>query len=174
MSDENRMHNEKLVHAYNTMMQRVKQTLGKAEKAAEPRLRQAIEAAEEKAVELGELTREEALQIGDYLRRDLQGAGEYLASPEAQELKDWLRFDIELIENRLLEMFLSVADQAKLDMLEFEEQLAEATEYRTGEITGPGSLVCMDCGEILHFHETGHIPPCPKCRGSFYTRPGEE
>lgn len=79
MSDDNRIHNEKLVHAYNTMMERVKETLGKAEKAAEPRLRQAIASAEEKAVELGELTREEALQIGDYLRRDLQNAGEYLA-----------------------------------------------------------------------------------------------
>ncbi len=174
MSDDNRIQNEKRVHAYNTMMERVKETLGKAEQAAEPRLRQAIATAEEKAIELGELSREEALQIGDYLRRDLQDAGEYLAGPEALELKDWLRFDIELIENRLLEMFLSVADQAKLDMLEFEEQLAEATEYRTGEITGPGTLTCMDCGEVLHFHQAGHIPPCPKCRGSYFIRPEEQ
>lgn len=172
MSEESQ-HNEKLVHAYNQMMLRVKQTLGKAEKAAEPRLRQAIETAEEKAVELGELSREEAVQIGDYLRRDLQDAGEYLAGDEAQELKDWLRIDLNLIENQLFDMFLSVADQAKLDMLEFEEQLAEATEYRTGEITGPGVLACMDCGEELHFHEAGHIPPCPKCRGTYFVRPSE-
>ncbi len=172
MSEESR-HNENQVHAYNQMMRRVKETLGKAEKAAEPRLRQAIEAAEEKAVELGELSREEAVQIGDYLRRDLQDAGEYLAGDEAQELKDWLRIDLNLIENQLFDMFLSVADQAKLDMLEFQEQLAEATEYRTGEITGPGLLACMDCGEELHFHETGHIPPCPKCRGTYFIRPSE-
>ena len=174
MSEDNRPHNEQLVHAYNRMMQRVKETLGKAEKAAEPRLRQAIAAAEEKAVEMGELTREEAVRIGEYLRRDLQDAGNYLASDEAQELRDWLRFDLEMIETKLLEMFLSVADQAKLDMLDFEEDLAEATEYRTGEITGPGTLTCMDCGEVLYFHEPGHIPPCPKCRGTYYVRPGEE
>jgi len=173
MSEENRVHNEKLVHAYNQMMSRVKETLGEAEKAAQPRLRRAIEAAEEKAVELGELTREEAVEIGDYLRRDLQDAGKYLAGDEAQELRDWLRIDIDLIENQLFDLFLSVADQAKLDMLEFEEQLAEAIEYRTGQVTGPGTLVCMDCGEVLHFHEVSHIPPCPKCRGTYFTRPTE-
>ena len=174
MSDDDRQNNEKLLHAYNQMMIRVSEALSKATDAAEPALRQAVAAAEEKAIELGELSREEAIKIGEYMRRDLQDAGKYLASDEAQELKDWLRFDITLIETKLMEMFLSVADQAKLDMLDFEEQLAEATEYRTGEITGPGTLNCMDCGELLHFHKAGHIPPCPKCHGTYYVRPGDE
>ena len=174
MSDDDRTNNEKLVHAYNQMMIRVSEALTTAEKAAEPLLQKAISTAEEKSVELGEVTREEAVKIGEFLRRDLQDAGKYLASDDAQELKDWLRLDLELIENKLLEMFLSVADQAKLDMLDFEEQLAEATEYRTGQITGPGTLNCMDCGELLHFHAAGHIPPCPKCHGTYYVRPGEE
>ncbi len=174
MSHDNRERNEQLVHAYNQMMQRVSETLSKATNAAEPILHKAIEAAEEKAVELGELTREEALRIGEYLRRDLQDAGEYLAGPEAQELKEWLRFDIELIENRLFEMFLKVADQAKLDMLDFEEQLIEANEYHTGQITGPGTLVCDNCGEVLHFHAAGHIPPCPKCKHIEFCRHNDD
>jgi len=174
MSDDSRHNNEKLVHAYNQMMIRVSEALTKAEKATEPLLHKTIDAAEEKAVELGEVTREEAIKIGEFLRRDLQDAGKYLASDEAQELKDWLLFDIEMIETQLLDMLLSVADQAKLDMLDFEEDLAEATEYRTGQITGPGTLNCMDCGELLHFHKAGHIPPCPKCHGTYYVRPGKE
>lgn len=174
MNNDSRPNNEKLVHAYNQMMIRVSEALTKAEKATEPLLHKAIDVAEERAVELGEVTREEAIKIGEFLRRDLQDAGKYLASDEAQELKDWLRFDIELIENQLLEMLLSVADRAKLDMLDFEEQLAEAMEYRTGQITGPGTLNCMDCGKLLHFHATGHIPPCPKCRGTYYVRPEKE
>ena len=171
MSNDNRHYNEKLVEAYNTMMLRVSESLAKATHDAGPKVRQAIEAAEEKAVELGELSREEAVKIGDFLRRDLQDAGEYLASPEAEDLASWLRFDTLLIETKLFEMFLSTADQTKLDMLDFEEQLAEATEYHSGEVTGPGTLVCEKCGEVLHFHHTGHIPPCPKCHGSTYMRP---
>ncbi len=174
MSGDSRQNNEKLVHAYNQMMIRVSEALTKAEKATEPLLHKAIEAAEEKAVELGEISREEAIKIGEFLRRDLQDAGKYLASDETQELKDWLLFDLELIENQLLEMFLSVADQAKLDMLAFEEELAEASSYRTGEITGPGTLVCVGCGELLHFHASGHIPPCPKCHGSDFSRTDQD
>lgn len=174
MSEDNRPNNEKLVHAYNQMMIRVSEALTKVEKASEPLLHKAIDAAEEKAVELGEVTREEAIKIGEFLRRDLQDAGQYLASDEAQELKDWLLFDLEMIEAQLLKMFLSVADQAKLDMLDFEEQLAEASQYRTGEITGPGTLSCMGCGELLHFHAAGHIPPCPKCHDTYFIRPDSQ
>lgn len=170
MNNDNRPYNQKLVEAYNTMMLRVSETLARATHEAGPKLRQAIEAAEEQAEALGELTREEALKIGDYLRRDLQDAGEYLAGPEDEELASWLRFDTLLIETKLLDMFLSAADQAKLDMLDFEEQLIESTQYHTGEITGPGTLVCDNCGELLHFHETGHIPPCPKCHGTIHNR----
>ena len=170
MSKDNRPYTEKLVEAYNVMMLRVSETLSNATRAAGPKLRHAIAAAEEKAVELGELTREEALKIGGYLRRDLRDAGEYLASPGGEELADWLRFDINQIEHELFDKLLSVADQAKLDMLNFEEQLIEASTYRCGEITGPGTLACAECGEVLHFHATGHIPPCPKCHGSSYSR----
>ena len=167
---EERTRNEKLIQGYNRMMDRVKQTIEKTEDAVSPKLRHAIEAAKEKAVELGELTHEEAAKIGEYLRRDIQDAAEHLAESEEHEFRDWLRFDIELIEERLLEMFLSVADRAKLDMLQFEEELEEASEYRTGEVTGPGTLQCMECGELLHFHKTGHIPPCPKCRKTLFSR----
>jgi Zinc-ribbon containing domain len=170
MHKDTRPYNEKLVEAYNIMMLRVSESLTKATHGTGPKLRHAIAAAEEKAVELGELTREEALKVGEYLRRDIQDAGKYLAEPEGEELADWLRFDIQLIETELFDKLLSVADQAKLDMLDFEEQLAEATQYRSGEITGPGTLVCDECSEVLHFHKTTHIPPCPKCHGSSFSR----
>ena len=170
MRNDNRTHNEKLVHAYNAMMLRVSKSLADVTDAAGPKINQAINAAADKAVELEELTREEALKIGDYLRRDLQDAGEYLAGPESEELGAWLRFDIELIERESLDMFLSTADQTRLDMLNFEEQLIESTQYRTGEITGPGTLACESCGEVIHFRKTGHIPPCPKCSAAHYSR----
>jgi len=173
MSDKNKT-NDKLIEAYNLMMLHVSEALSKATTAAEPRVRKAIESAEQKAEELGELSREEIDKVSEYLRRDIQDAADYLAGPESQEFQSWLKFDIELIEQRLLDMALKCADQAKLDMLEFEEQLLEASQYKTGEITGAGTLVCTDCGEVLHFHQTGHIPPCPKCRGTSFERSSEE
>ncbi len=169
MSDENRR-SDKLIKAYNQMMLHVSEALSKATHDAEPKLNKALEAAEERLEELGELTREEIDRVSQYLRRDIEDAASYFASSEAQELKEWLRFDLELIEERALEALLSIADPTVVDRLKLEETLFEANEYKTGEITGPGTLVCEKCGEELHFHHTGHIPPCPKCHATTFVR----
>lgn len=161
---------DKLIEAYDSMMLHVSESLSKATTAVGPKVREALESAEAKLEDIGELTREEIDKVSEYLRRDIHDAATYIAGPEGQELKDWLRFDIELIEARLMEMFLSAADQAKLDMQSFESELRAASEYSTGEITGPGTLLCNQCGEVLHFHNTGHIPPCPQCRSTDFVR----
>ena len=90
-----------------------------------------------------------------------------------RKLKNWLGFDIALIEDRLRDMFFQAADQTTKELLELKYR-AEIAGYHTGEITGPGTLVCDKCQEKLHFHKAGHIPPCPKCRGTHFHREGVE
>lgn len=162
--------NEQHLNAYNRMMERVKAAYEEAAEEARPVLAHLIDDAKKKAVELGELTQEEAERIGTYLKRDLEDAADYLTSPEVKELVDWFKFDISLIEDRLLEMFTSVADQTKLELMQLEERARTANDYHTGEITGIGTLVCKACGEHLHFHASGHIPPCAKCHGTVFVR----
>ena len=154
---------DKLIQAYNRMMERVKAGLD------DTNLQRSIEHAAEKAVELGELTREEAHMVGGYLKRDLEDAGHYLATT-GHDLGAWLRFDLELAEDRLLALFKAAADKSRLEMLAFEEILERASHYHTGEITGPGTLQCDGCGKRLQFHAIGHIPPCPRCHHSRFSR----
>ncbi|MES9926605.1 MAG: hypothetical protein ABW158_00685, partial [Candidatus Thiodiazotropha sp. 6PDIVS] len=45
-----------------------------------------------------------------------------------------------------------------------------ASLYHTGEVTGPGTLVCAQCGKEMHFKKTGHIPPCSGCKGTDFQR----
>ncbi len=170
MSNHKQKDDEKLIHGYNQMLERAKEFLDKTVEEEAPKLRQAIEHARDKAVELGELTREEAEKVADYLHRDIEDAASYLSSDEVQELKEWLRFDIRLIEDRLADMFLSVADKATVEFLKFREQLQSTVRYHTSEITGPGTLECISCGERLHFHKTSRIPPCPKCHYTVFKR----
>lgn len=160
---------DRLVAAYEKMLERVDGAFEKAQETTLPALKKNIEHAQEKAVELGELTREEAEKIAGYLERDMKDAGEFLAET-GEEFRSWLRFDMELIEDRLLEMFASVADQTRVELGKLAEQARQASTYHTGEITGPGTLVCSGCGKELHFKKTGHIPPCAKCRGTEYKR----
>ena len=160
---------QKLTKAYDRMMERVKSSLEQTEQDTAPNLQQSIERAAEKAVELGELSRDEAQLLSQYLQRDLEDAGRYLAIT-GQDLGTWLRFDLDLIEDRLLEFFSAAADKTRLEMLAFEEEVERASHYRTGEITGPGTLQCDNCGELLRFPATAHIPPCPKCHASDFSR----
>lgn len=166
MSDEQ---NNRLVDAYNRMLERVKGAIIDAEQNAIPNLAHNIENAREKAVELGELTREEAEKVGNYLKRDVENAGEYL-NETGSELGEWFRFDMQLIEDRLLEMFRLIADRTSIELSELARRADALGEWHTGEITGIGTLECKACGEQVHFHKSGHIPPCPKCHETRFRR----
>ena len=85
------------------------------------------------------------------------------------DFKKWLAIDIAMIEDYLFERFKEAADQTTVELLKL-KQSAESAEYHTGEVTGPGILMCDECGEQLHFHKAGHIPPCPKCKHSRFHR----
>lgn len=155
----------KLSVAYNLMMERARNIMAEAGKGAA----HGIDEAMEKASELGELTREEAEEVASYVRRDLHDAAEFI-NESGSELRDWLRFDLEVVERSLAEMFAQMVDHTKLELDKLEKRANAVGEWHTGEIVGIGTLECKSCGEHLHFHHTGHIPPCPKCRGTTYRR----
>jgi hypothetical protein len=160
---------ERLAEAYDRMMERVSASLEEAEEKARPTLQKHLDRAVDKTVELEELTREEAEKVAAWVRRDLRDAGHHLAET-GEELGHWLKFDIELMEQRLYEFLARAADKTKLEILELRETLQADPPHHSGEITGPGTLYCSDCGQAMHFHRTGHIPPCPKCHGSNFRR----
>jgi hypothetical protein len=168
MTDE-KSTREKWLAAYDDMMVRVKTAIEEAEESTLPALRRYIHHARDTAVELEELTREEAEKIAYFLERDLEDAGRHL-SETGHELGDWLRFDIGLIEERLLDALSKAADHTRLEMLEFERDLEQGPPYNTGEITGPGTLACDSCGSVIRFHATGYIPNCPDCGHTVYHR----
>lgn len=160
---------DKLVQAYNRMMERIRQMLEEAESKALPSIRHSVDKARETAVELEELSHDEAEKVAYYLKRDVQDAGQHLAET-SHELGDWLRFDIDLIEDRLLGIFRLVADRTKLEWLELQEELEKDPPYQSNEVTGPGTLYCSSCSESMHFHHTARIPACPKCGNGTFRR----
>ncbi len=157
---------EGLGEAYELMLERAMADFQKAEHKSREALHRFIDRAREKAVELEELTEEDAGRVADSLKRDLDHQARYLAET-GKDLGDWLGFDVEMLEERTREALLSVADPTVLELLALK---ARAATYRTGEIAGPGTLVCAQCGERLHLHRAGRIPPCPRCHGTVFHR----
>ena len=156
----------RLVRAYRTLLDRAREFL---EKDARPSLQQAVDKARENTVELGELTRDEAEQVAQYVRRDLRDAGEYLSST-GRELREWAQIDLSMVEKGLLDLFVRAADRTRLEFEAFNRELKAGPPYCSGEMTGPGTLRCDHCAQLMHFHEPGHIPPCPKCHKTRFHR----
>ena len=138
------------------------------QKKTGPALHKLIDTTGEKISELGELTEEEAEKISHYLKRDLKEAASFMVET-GEDFKKWLALETEIVEDYLIDLFKQAADQTTIELDQL-KKAGETAEYHTGELTGPGVLICDKCGEQLHFKKAGHIPPCPKCRDTHFHR----
>jgi len=160
---------DRLIHAYDRMLQRTEHTLAMAAAHSELVLSRALDMARDKALGLGELTREEADKVHDFVTRDLYAAGQHLAMEE-RDIADWLRLSLLAIEKELLNRFSGLAQTAKFELKHLEKARRRFDEWHTGEVTTIGTLRCRHCGEVIHFERTARIPPCPKCHTSVFER----
>ena len=155
--------------AYEKMYERTAENLHTAEEKSGSLLHKLIDEAKDKAVELKELSEDDAGKLADWLKRDLDDTVNYL-SDTGNELKDWLGFETTLLESAVLDLMLKAADKTTVELLTMKDYARQPHAYHTGEITGPGTLVCDQCSEKLHFHRAGKIPPCPKCHATTFHR----
>lgn len=167
--DKSKAAAERLIHAYDRVLQRADQVFGSATTHSETALSHALDTAREKAIELGELTRGEADKVHEFVVRDLYDVGRHLATEE-REVTDWLRLGALFVENELFDRFSGLAQAAKLELKHLEKAKHRFDEWHTGEVTTIGTLRCRSCGELVRFERTGHIPPCPKCHATVYER----
>lgn len=130
-----------------------------------------LETAKEKTSKLGGLTQEEVNQISEYLMRDIEDiASSTSADNNKNSLSEWFKFDIELLENFTLDAFTSIADKTRLELVKIERQARKYHPYKSGDITGPGTFTCDNCGKQIAFKSTSEIPECPKCKANKFSR----
>lgn len=160
---------DKMVAAYEELLKRTQETMEHAQEQSTPVFRELLDKARDNLVEIGELTREEANKVSEYLRRDVEDAASYIADT-GQDIRDWWRFDLELMEQRMMDMFARAADQTSLQLAQWAETARQLNLYQAGEITGPGTLVCDKCGAETHFVQAGRIPACADCGNTSFRR----
>lgn len=119
-----------------------------------------------------DLSREELAHVGDYLRRDVEQAAHFL-SRSGRSVADWLRDDLRLAGTKLGELFAAAVDKTRMELDAIHEQ-AEEGDWYTGDITGPGYLHCKKCHHTLHIETTTHVPPCPRCLGTVFSKSYED
>ena len=153
-----------LISAYNQIMQEMRDAFEQAD-PNDMSLQKSLDLAKHQVVHIGEVTAEEAHEIGEYIKRDINDAAEFMMDSSA-EFYDWLMLDIEVIERKVVDLFLSVADSTRVELEQFKESRKSDEQiplYKSGEITGPGTLICESCGKVKPFISSDEITDCDKC-----------
>jgi cell division septum initiation protein DivIVA len=160
---------DKLVAAFDHMVENVNESIHQAEEALAPTIDEMVHNAQQLAREIYSLTQEEAESLGTTLKRDMQKANQVL-NQQSKELRDWLSFDLALVEDRFIEMIAQAADKSWLDFHAFGKEEHQASLYHSGEVCNAGSLSCTQCDEVLRLTSTAQIPPCAACGGKEFYR----
>lgn len=159
----------KLVDAFEHMIESVNESMHEAEEALAPSIDEMVHNAQQMARDIYTLTQEEAESLGAALKRDMHKANEVL-NEQSKEIGDWLSFDIDLIEDRFLDLIAKAADKTWLEFRAFENDNLKMGEYRSGEVCTAGSFACQQCGEVLRLSANSKIPPCANCGNDVYHR----
>lgn len=161
---------EKAPAAYDRVLERLRQRLDKAGEVSWEYLQEQIEEAAEIELAAEEMTRDEVDLLKAYLRRDLKQLG-YYAQGTGEGLAAWLHFDLDVLEQTIKRSLLDLADKTRIQHELLREQLAhQEDQYLAGEVSAPGTLRCLQCGEHQQLRATDRIQPCSRCGAVVFER----
>ena len=164
----NHQSSHRLIEAYNQMMASIRSSFETSDDD-EMSLNKAMAMAREEITHISDVTQDEAEEISNFIKRDINDAAEYMMETSS-EFSDWLMLDIEVIERKLIDLFLSVADKTRVELEQFGVQNRGLSQYYSGEITGPGTLQCNACGHKVAFTTTSQIENCTECGHNSFRR----
>ncbi|MDT8282839.1 MAG: hypothetical protein RQ982_08515 [Gammaproteobacteria bacterium] len=93
---------------------------GKRAKSQNMTLQLSLEAAQHQAVKSGRINANEAYELGEYIKRDINDAAEYMMETSDQ-FYDWLALDIEVIERKVIDTFLLIANKTRMELERFQQ-----------------------------------------------------
>lgn len=156
--------------AYNRVLGRVEKGLDKLEERTWSAVQQVIKEAVEFELDLSEFTKEEVSLLNAYVARDIKSLYHYMQET-GEGVKEWLKMDVALIEDRLLDQLLSIADKTRVDQVVLEQKLAHHPgDYIAGEVVTAGMLQCLNCGAMLCLVDTTELGPCHNCDALYFHR----
>lgn len=161
------MSENKLTKAYNDFMEYMYEATDDTVHS----IADSLDSAKEKISELGGLSQDEISHVADAVSRDVHHAAHSLPDNSNDSLTEWLKFDIELLENFALDSFLDIADKTRIELAQLSQTAEQYSHpYKTGDLTAPGTLSCKKCGKVIAFKSTGIIPECPDCGSNTFIR----
>jgi hypothetical protein len=151
------------VGLYDKLLKRAEELLDSSKK----NLDDALQKASAEIAAAGDFTKEQADRVSGFVRRDVRHAVEG-AHKATGSLKNVI--DPQRVSAGAQSVFTRVLQVTSSKLAGWAEKSEQNLEFKTGEVTSPGTLTCKNCQEQLHFKKTTKIPPCPKCHHSLFRK----
>lgn len=155
--------NQEEVSLYTRLVTRTEELMENSRKT----LDEALKKAAEELTSAGDYTREQSERISGFIKRDLGHAANHV-NRTTETIKD------AVTPRRLTagaqSLFARILTTTSEQLSEWAQKAESHVEFKTGEITSPGTLSCKNCQEDLHMKRTTRIPPCPKCHKTVFRK----
>ena len=164
MQEEEKSEEEKKeVGLYEKLAVRSKELIEEARGKTSEAVDAAIEKAKEEMTVAGDFSHEKGERLKSFLKRDLHIArkGISRAGYIAKDTIEPHRLAAG-IQGTLATILEAVGDKFG----DWADKLEARLDFKTGDVTTPGTLTCKSCKNDINMHDTGRIPPCPKCYGT--------
>ncbi len=164
MTDNNQQNNEQdNVSLYEKIVLQTEELLGSGRKT----LDEALKRAGDDLASAGTFTREQAEKISAFVKRDIQHVVDSTSKGKTN-MKEAV--DPKRISVGAQSIFSRILSSTAETLNDWAKKSEQNLEFKTGEVTSPGSLTCKNCGEVIHMKKTAKIPPCPKCHHTVYRK----
>ncbi len=164
MTDNNKQNNDQDdVSLYEKIVSQTEELLGSGRKT----LDEALKRAGDDLASAGTFTREQAEKISAFVKRDIQHVVDSTSKGKTN-MKEAV--DPKRISVGAQSIFSRILSSTAETLNDWAKKSEQNLEFKTGEVTSPGSLTCKNCGEVIHMKKTAKIPPCPKCHHTVYRK----
>lgn len=164
MTETNQENNEQEeVGLYEKIISRTEELLGSGRKT----LDEALKRAGDDLSSAGTFTREQAEKISTFVKRDIQHVVDN-AGKNRETVKEAV--NPKRIAVGAQSIFSKILSNTADILSDWAQKSEHNLEFKTGEVTSPGSLTCKNCDEVIQMKKTAKIPPCPKCHKTVYRK----
>jgi isocitrate dehydrogenase len=165
--DNDNQEKNKLVDQYDKLASKFNELYLAGKERGRESMSVALDKAHEQLASLGEFSAERGEELKKYLARDLEQTISY-AQHFGEEAKE--RLHPSRLSAGALSSLATVLDLTSDALHSLSDKTKKTLTYKTGEMTTAGTLTCQACEQKVHLKETGHVPPCPKCKGTLFNK----
>lgn len=151
------------ISLYAKIIARTEELMESGRKGAD----EALKKASEDLAAAGDFTREQSERIAGYVKRDLGHAADHL-NKTTKSIKGAVT--PQRLAAGAQSLFAKILTATSEHLSEWAQKAEAQLEFKTGEITSPGTLTCKNCQEELQMKRTARIPPCPKCHKTVFRK----